>query len=118
MLNDHEEAALLHPERASQYPPSRPYISSTVSPRMIIALLFAVIFTLEVGGFLMGVPSMRLMEDIICHHYYNKMKGEGHIGLRDKIDESMCKGEEVQDELNIVLAGLNFVGAIPCTSRW
>jgi len=61
----------------------------------------------------MGVPSLRIYEDIICRHYYEGLEGEGHIELKGAIDEEMCKGEEVQSQLNILIAGLYFVGAIP-----
>lgn len=61
----------------------------------------------------MGVPSLRIYEDIICHHYYNEIEGEGHIGLDEGIEEKKCKGEEVQNRLNVLIAGVQFLGAIP-----
>lgn len=61
----------------------------------------------------MAVPGIRIYEDIICHHYYAKKEGEGFIGFGDGIDESLCKGDEVQNELSIVVAGLHVIGAIP-----
>jgi len=62
----------------------------------------------------MAVPSMRLYEDIICHHYYDRIQGEGHIGFGTNIDEELCKGDEVQRELNIILAGMRFISMVPC----
>jgi hypothetical protein len=76
-------------------------------------IAFLIIFILAFGGYLMAVPSIRLYEDIICHHYYNELEGEGHIGFEGQIDEELCKVEEVQKELNILLAGLHFLGALP-----
>ncbi len=61
----------------------------------------------------MQIPSWRLFEDVICHHYYDNMTGAAHIGLKWKIDERMCKGEEVQEELNTLVAGQVFLAAIP-----
>lgn len=61
----------------------------------------------------MAVPSIRLYEDIICHLYYESLEGEGHIGLEENIDEKECKGDEVQNQLNVLLAVLHFLGAIP-----
>ena len=61
----------------------------------------------------MNVPSMRIYEDIICHHYYENMEGGDRIGLEGNIKEGMCKGDEVQSQLNILLGGLYFLGAIP-----
>ena len=61
----------------------------------------------------MAVPSIRLYEDIICHHYYENLEGEGHIGLEGNIDEKECKGDEVQNQLNVLLVVLHFLSAIP-----
>lgn len=61
----------------------------------------------------MGLPSIRLYEDIICHHYYGRLAGEGHIRLEGDIDESLCKVDEVQNELNFLLAILYFLATIP-----
>lgn len=60
----------------------------------------------------MDVPFIRLYEDIICHHYYNGLQ-EGHIGFDEHIDEDMCKEEEIQEQLNILLAGLQVLMALP-----
>lgn len=95
-----------------------PFLHQTHSPRIIIALLFTIIFVLAFGGFLMAVPALRLYEDIMCHHYYNDVEGEGHIGLDGRIDEILCKVDEVQNELNITLAVLHFLGAIPGMLFW
>jgi hypothetical protein len=89
------------------------FIHQTHSPRIIILILFTILFILAFGGFLMTVPGLRLYENIICHHYYNKLQGEQHIGLDGDIDESLCKVDEVQNELNVLLAVLHFLGAIP-----
>ena len=66
----------------------------------------------------MAVPCIRLYEDIICHHYYENLEGAGHIGLEENIDEKKCKGDEIQGQLNILLAGVHFLGAIPCMLTW
>jgi hypothetical protein len=60
----------------------------------------------------MGVPALRIYEDIICHHYYENMEGEGHIGFQGDIDESLCKGDEVQNQLNVLLGVYHFLAAI------
>lgn len=82
------------------------------SSRSIIILLYCILFILAFGGHLIGVPALRIFEDIICHHYYEDGKSEGYKRLGD-IDEEMCKGEEIQNQLNILLAGSHFLGAIP-----
>ena len=62
----------------------------------------------------MVVPSIRLYEDIVCHHYYNGLEGDKHRGFDDKIEEKLCKVKEVQQELNILFAGVHFLGAFMC----
>jgi hypothetical protein len=86
----------------------------TRSRRIITLIIFAIIFIMAFGGTLMAVPSIRLYEDIICHHFYNGLKGEDHIGLGEEIEEGLCKRGEVQEQLNILFAGLHFLGALPC----
>jgi hypothetical protein len=88
-------------------------IHQTHSPKVIILLLFCIIFVLAFGGGLMGIPAVRLYEDIVCHHYYEKLEGPGRIGLLEDIDESLCKGDEVQNQMNQIFAGLQVLGVIP-----
>ncbi len=64
----------------------------------------------------MTIPAMRVYEDIICHHYYDHIKGGGHLGVLGDIDEAMCKGDNVQEELNIIIAVKEVLGAVPCRS--
>lgn len=61
----------------------------------------------------MVVPSMRLYENIVCHHYYNKLEGDRHIGFDSNIGEELCKVEDVQNELNVLYAGLNMLSVVP-----
>ncbi|KAK6599607.1 MFS multidrug transporter [Botrytis cinerea] len=61
----------------------------------------------------MAVPVLRVYEDIICHHYYDRLQGEGHVVFGGDIDESMCKKDDIQNELSILVAGTHFLGAIP-----
>lgn len=65
---------------------------------------------------MMAVPGLRIYEDIICHHYYDHLQGEGHVVLGGKIDESMCKRDDIQNELSIIVAGSHFLEAIPSKS--
>jgi hypothetical protein len=83
------------------------------SPRLIVLTVVTIIFILAFGGLLMVVPCLRIWEDIICHNYYNKLEGKDHIGFDEPIHEDMCKGKVVQEQLNIFLAVLHFIGVIP-----
>lgn len=94
-------------------PPDSSWVPQTHSPRIIIGILFAIIFTTSFGGFLTGIPMMRLLEDIACHKYYNSLEGEEHKGFDEQIDEELCKGDQVQNQLNVLFAVLHFLGPIP-----
>lgn len=61
----------------------------------------------------MMVPITRIQEDILCHYFYNGLEGEEHIGYEEDIPEHMCKREEVQEKLNLLIAGLWMIGCIP-----
>ena len=73
----------------------------TNSPRIIVALLALDIFCLSMAGSLSIVPITRILEDILCHLYYDK-----HSGQNGDIDESLCKIDAIQSELAYLL-GLN-----------
>ncbi|KAE9378165.1 MFS general substrate transporter [Stipitochalara longipes BDJ] len=108
---DEEDAPLL-PDlmHMRTHTPTGPFYQ-TRSRRIITLIIFAVIFILAFGGTLMVVPSIRLYEDIVCHHYYNGLEGNDHRGYDDTIEEGLCKVREVQQELNILFAGMHFLGA-------
>lgn len=73
------------------------------------------------------VPLTRVIEDVICHHYYESLavEGQGDIihsgsgrglvgfGRNDDIDESLCKSDAVQKELAIVKGVLGWTTTIP-----
>jgi hypothetical protein len=114
---DEREPALPLPNAQPKW--ARPRFSFTLcqtcSPRVITAILFIIIFVIAFGGGLMGMPGLRLYEDIICHHYYNDLEGDDHIGFDGHIDEELCKGDEVQNQMNILLGVLAFLTPIPST---
>jgi hypothetical protein len=83
------------------------------SPGVVVGLMSMVVFVIMFGAFLILVPLNRILEDIICHHFYDNIKGEGHIGLSGKIDEKYCKGNEVQGELATILGVQDMVESIP-----
>lgn len=94
-------------------PPSAlPHLHTAQSTRTIIILVYIIIFITSFGGHLIGVPALRVYEDILCRQYYAGLDGEQHVELKGTVDESMCKGEAVQYKLNILLAGLHFLGAL------
>jgi hypothetical protein len=98
---------------------SKPPVTPLVhSPRLIVVLLSFIIFVIMFGAFLTYTPSIRLYEDIICRHYYDNVGGEGYAALNDKIDEQRCKWPKIQEELAIVVGGLQFVDSVPGNLPW
>jgi hypothetical protein len=108
-----EDAPLLRPQRSELSDTHHHSIPEAHSPKTIVGILFTTLFILGFGAYLLQVPTIRLYEDIICHHYYNGLKGDQHIGFDQPIDESMCKGDQVQSELNVLEAVYHFISAVP-----
>jgi hypothetical protein len=108
-----ERSPLLSPinEPAIETEPS--IIPQPHSPLYIVLLITLVVFVFLFGAFLMVTPSLRVYEDIICHHFYDNIEGDGHVGLSGDIDEERCKGPEIQEELAIVMGGMMFADSIP-----
>lgn len=101
---------------ASPLLPSDPHKKPRLQrPQLAFYLTALLVFLIESGVYFMEMPSARIYEDIICHHYYNNIDGDGHISLFAKIDESLCKGDEVQKELAVLIGGLQMGFAIPGT---
>jgi hypothetical protein len=65
------------------------------------------------GNYFLVAPQLRVYEDIICRHYYDEITGQGHIALSEDIDESLCKIDEIQEELTIVMGGLSVADSVP-----
>ncbi|RFU28514.1 hypothetical protein B7463_g7814, partial [Scytalidium lignicola] len=88
-------------------------VHPTHSPWKIVFIIASMIFLLAFGGTLMAIPGVRIYEDILCHEYYDKLEGYHDVTLSGKIDEKLCKGEEVQSRLNSMLGGLAVLNSIP-----
>jgi hypothetical protein len=56
-------------------------------------------FTITTSGMLVLIPIFRLMEDAVCHLYYEK-------GMPEPIEERLCKVDGVQKRL-AYLGGLS-----------
>ncbi|KAI9647841.1 hypothetical protein NHQ30_004229 [Ciborinia camelliae] len=107
-----EQSPLLHslPPNASR---THPLIDQRHSPRIIVLLLTTIVFIIGFGGYLAWIPSIRIYEDLLCRRYYEELQGQGGIGSSSMIDESRCKGNEVQEELNILTAVLETLKSLP-----
>lgn len=117
LLSDEETPLLSPPPQRSIYAsfsrPFRSIFSQARSSSSITAIVLVTLFWFEFGAYLMAVPVLRVYEDIICHHYYDRLQGEGYVVFGGDIDESMCKKDDIQNELSILVAGTHFLGAIP-----
>lgn len=104
-------------EREPLLPPTKPRYKPAKwqphSPVAIVVLLYSVITLLQFGAKLMYVPSVRIFEWIICHHYYENVEGDKRIGRDGNVPESMCKIEPVQGRLNNLLAVVWMANCVP-----
>lgn len=108
-----ERSSLLSQSDSTDSSTEPPLLPLVHSPPYIVALLSVVIFVFMFGSFLMITPFLRVFEDILCHRYYDKIEGAGHVALSGKIDEGLCKGPEIQEELAIIVGGLQFADSVP-----
>ncbi|EKD13342.1 uncharacterized protein L3040_002797 [Drepanopeziza brunnea f. sp. 'multigermtubi'] len=70
------------------------------SPRGIVLILASSLVTISTAGALVVVPTMRILEDILCHRFYGDARGGGDAG--GEIDERLCKVDSVQSELALL----------------
>ncbi|KAK5632635.1 hypothetical protein RRF57_008349 [Xylaria bambusicola] len=61
-------------------------------------VLYFITFTVSFSGGFIELPFTRLVEDILCHNYYDVQS------LTKPIDESLCKEDSIQKELVYLLA--------------
>ncbi|KFY14721.1 hypothetical protein V492_02449 [Pseudogymnoascus sp. VKM F-4246] len=114
MAHHHEESEnepLLPGSR--QRRSSAPALPTLHDPRLIIALLVGVMFVVNFGAYMMTMPTSRIYEDIICHHYYDDLEGSSHLSLDVPIDEELCKVGPVQTELATVIGGAFVAESLP-----
>ncbi|OWP06646.1 hypothetical protein B2J93_5125 [Marssonina coronariae] len=64
------------------------------SPRGITIIVAFAFVILGSGGTLVIVPTTRILEDVLCHRFYDTLDGRNGA-----IDEKLCKRDEIQSEL-------------------
>ncbi|THW17623.1 MFS general substrate transporter [Aureobasidium pullulans] len=81
--------------------------------KRVIILIALVIGITGIGGGLIGLPFVRLIEDAICQEYYASKPGraEGSVSLFG-VDEAHCKVDAVQSRLAYILAIQEMLDAI------
>ncbi|EXV03388.1 MFS transporter [Metarhizium robertsii] len=79
-------------------------------PRTIYFLLSLMVFGLSFSGSLGDVPVTRLIEDNLCQRYYAaRLDGATR---HNKIDESLCKSDEIQSQLAYLNGLLPMIEAV------
>lgn len=76
-------------------------------PRRTVALMSLMILCLSCAGSLCRVPQTRLLEDVLCHRFYQDIYAGG-----DAIDERLCKVDRVQSQLAYILGASSMIDAI------
>ncbi len=87
------EATPLLVERDKDSTPLSRYRFKVHRPRTIVFLLSLIILIESTGANLMVVPTTRILEDVICHRYYDVQD------LDNSIDERLCKTDAIQSKL-------------------
>lgn len=82
----------------------------TAGGRRVTMLLTVCVFFVSLGAGLTGLPVLRILEDIICRRH---LSGSPSSAGGGGIDESLCKGPDVQAELAYVVAVLLMFEAVP-----
>ena len=106
----HEETPLLPHSHDDET--TRPVLHG----RRFTVLLAFQVFLVGLGLAMVGLPTLRILEDIICRRRM--------LGVTDEIDEKLCKGmDDVQGELSFVIAMYSMFEVVPgasspCALRW
>lgn len=93
--------------------PHIPQIQTLHDPRTILYTLVCLLFFSTLGGCIQVLPTTRIIEDVLCHQYYDGVIGQGHIGMRERIDEDLCKTDRIQKELAFVKGIWDALDAVP-----
>jgi hypothetical protein len=82
-------------------------------PKRTVWLMSLLILFLAGSGSLLSVPQTRLLEDVLCHRYY-----QDPYGPSTPIDEHLCKNAVIQSELAYIMGLSDTVDAITGTLFW
>lgn len=77
-----------------------------------VALLIALVFLMNIGGFISFAPYVRLFESIICYKYY-AANDPTSIPESGMIPEDMCKVDSIQDSVALLFGWQPVWDAIP-----
>ncbi|CAI6088547.1 unnamed protein product [Clonostachys chloroleuca] len=74
---------------------------------IIILMLCVILFFASWANGFTQIPLLRLVEDRICHEYYDMS-----MSPLEPIDENLCKGEWIQSRLAFILSISSAIGAL------
>lgn len=115
---DEQSSLLPHPSNAQRPGHQRTsslisHIPTVHSKRSVLYTLWVIIVIVAFGDFVIVVPQTRIIENILCHKYYDSLVGPEHLGLNENIDEDLCKGDIIQKELSYIIGISDMMNAIP-----
>lgn len=102
---DESENSPLLPESYSQRDTSR--VSDNSNALRVTALVTTVVFITTFGAGLTSVPTLRVVEDILCRRILKGTLPEGDI------NESLCKRDDVQEDLATFMGVQSTLEAVP-----
>lgn len=76
------------------------------SPRCIVAVLAVLVFVTQFGASLSDVPSVRLLQEVVCRKHYG-------LAPDESVEEDKCRTDWVQGELNVISTGALIFGYLP-----
>lgn len=76
------------------------------SPRFVVAVLAVLVFITQFGASLSDVPSVRLLQEIIC-------RKEHGLAPDSSVEENQCRTNEIQGQLNVITTGALIFGYLP-----
>ncbi|UZP35906.1 hypothetical protein NXS19_003722 [Fusarium pseudograminearum] len=81
---------------------SRPF---TVPQAILLPFLSICLFTIQLGLSISDLPSIKLMQDIVCRQVHQ-------IDSPELLPEEFCRDEPVQYRLNFIVTGMQIAGTI------
>lgn len=76
------------------------------SPRFVVAVLAIIVFITQFGASLSDVPSVRLLQEIICRKHYG-------LAPDSPVEEGKCRTDGIQGQLNVIYTGALIFGYLP-----
>lgn len=103
-VDDHPDQPISH--KGVRLNPSRWQVGT---PGTVVLLVATAKFSVVASGMMILMPVYRLIEDALCHAYYED-------NSPDIIDEMKCKVDDVQTRLSTIMGWLSLISNLMSTS--